>query len=61
MWRGNEKADKLVKKATVEGSSVPQQLLKTKLPISKSAAKQAYIAKLKKCVQLDWKKITKIP
>ena len=56
---GNEKADKLVKKATVEGSSVLQQLpnlLKTKLPISKSAAKQAYIAKLKKRMQLDWKK-----
>ena len=51
MWRGNEKADKLVKKATVESSSVPQQLpdlLKTKLPINKSAAKQADIAKLKK-------------
>ena len=56
---GNEKADKLVKKATVEGSSALQQLpdlLKTKLPISKSAVKQAYIAKLKKCTQLDWKK-----
>ena len=55
----NEKADELAKKATVKGSSELQQLptlLKTKLPISKSATKQAYITKLKKCTQLDWKK-----
>ena len=56
---GNEKGDKLAKKATVEGSSVLQQLpdlLKPKLPISKSATKQAYITKLKQRAQLDWKK-----
>lgn len=54
---GNERADRLANEATSTGSSEPQhlpKLLKTKLPISKSAAEQHFLDKIRKRAQRDW-------
>jgi len=56
---GNEAADKEAKCAAQEGSSPNEQLpaaLRKRLPVSKSAAKQAYMAKLKRKAQREWEK-----
>jgi len=58
---GNEAADKEAKRAAQDGSSPDHQLpaaLRKRLPDSKSAAKQAFAAKLKKKAQKEWEKST---
>ena len=58
---GNEAADKEAKRAVQEGSSPDDQLpaaLQKRLPDSKSAAKQAFMTKLKKKAHKEWKKST---
>jgi len=56
---GNEEADKEAKQAAVEGSSPQQRLpkaLRKKLPYSRSAAKQAFMAKLKQKARKEWER-----
>jgi len=56
---GNEAADKEAKRTAQEGSSPDNQLpaaLRKRLPVSKSATKQAYMAKLRRKAQREWRK-----